>query len=159
MNMQVSPIKASLLKPSAVFEGDFEFSGFVQDLTGAVRRHYHGTIKCSRDGDILTLDEELFFNDGAQEKRIWTIDESEAEIFGDADDLIGQARIQSVSRDEMRWRYAMEIDIGGKRRSFDFEDVFVQTKDDTMISKTTMKKFGIPLARLYSSYKRVNAAA
>lgn len=155
MNMELSQIKASLLKPSAVFRGQFEFSGFVQDLTGAVRRHYHGTIGCALDGNVLTLDEDLFFNDGAEEKRMWTIDEGRDAISGEAGDLVGRAIIEPISRDEMRWRYVMQIEIGGKRRPFDFEDVFVQTKDDTMISKTTMKKFGVPLARLYSSYRQI----
>lgn len=153
MNMQTPPLKAGLLSPATFFRGPLEFSGFVQDLTGAVRRHYHGSVACTFQRDVLTLDEALYFNDGAKETRVWTIDESQQTITGVADDLVGQAIIEPRSADEMRWRYAMMIEIGGKRRPFDFEDVFVQTKDNTMISKTTMKKFGIPVARLFSSYR------
>lgn len=153
MNMQTPPLQADLLSPGRFFRGPMEFSGFVQDLTGAVRRHYHGTIECARNGDVLTLDEALFFDDGAKESRVWTLDETGQRITGLANDIVGQAVIEPQGQDEMRWRYRMMIEIGGKKRPFDFEDVFVQTKDDTMISKTTMKKFGIPVARLYSSYR------
>lgn len=155
MNMQTPPLKAGLLTPASFFTGDLEFSGFVQDLAGVVRRHYHGTIACYTTDGVLTLDEALYFNDGAQETRVWTMQDKAGKIIGNADDLVGDAIITSVSPDEMRWRYTMNIEIGGKRRPFDFEDVFVQTKDDIMIAKTTMKKFGIPLARLYSHYRRL----
>lgn len=155
MNMQTPPLKAGLLTPANFFTGNLEFSGFVQDLAGVVRRHYHGTIACHTQAGVLTLDEALFFNDGAQETRVWNILAKADQIVGNADDLVGDAAIDPISPDEMRWRYTMRVEIGGKRRPFDFEDVFVQTKDDIMIAKTTMKKFGVPLARLYSHYRRV----
>ncbi|MEM7570172.1 MAG: DUF3833 family protein [Pseudomonadota bacterium] len=155
MNVEVQQPQAQALSPFAFFEGDVEFSGFVQDLTGKVRRHYKGSIDCKTSDDKLILDEHLLFNDGAQERRIWTIRQTGETLTGVADDLVGSAHITSINKDEMRWRYVMEIEIGGKRRPFDFEDVFVQTDDHTLISKTTMTKFGIPLARLFSTYHRV----
>lgn len=155
MNIQTAPLRAEILTPAGFFRGDMEFSGFVQDPMGKVRRHYHGTVACRQADGVLTLDEMLYFNDGAAEERVWTIDGNSPQITGHANDLVGDAIIKPVSADEMHWHYAMMVDIGRKRRAFDFFDVFVQTKDNTMIAKTTMKKFGIPLARLYSSYRLV----
>ncbi|MEO0411491.1 MAG: DUF3833 family protein [Pseudomonadota bacterium] len=154
MNVQFKDPQAETLSPFRFFEGNMEFSGFVQDLTGKVRRHYKGTIACEKSEDVLVLDEYLHFNDGATERRAWTIKRTKDDISGTADDLVGEAVITPEGQDEMRWRYVMEIEIGGKRRPFNFEDVFVQTDDHTMVAKTTMSKFGLPLARLYSTYRK-----
>lgn len=155
MNVQFKEPQAEQLTPFRFFEGDMEFSGFVQDLAGKVRRHYRGTIACEKTDDRLVLDEFLQFNDGANERRVWKISRTANGISGTAEDLVGEATMAPEGQDEMRWTYVMEIEIGGKRRPFDFQDVFVQTADDTMVAKTTMSKFGIPLARLYSTYRKI----
>ncbi|MEM9289941.1 MAG: DUF3833 family protein [Pseudomonadota bacterium] len=155
MNVELKQPEAQALSPFSFFQGKVEFSGFVQDLTGKVRRHYRGDIACKTDGPTLVLDESLYFNDGADEKRVWEISQVGDALEGTANDLVGTAKVTPVNKDEMRWTYVMEIEIGGKRRPFDFEDVFVQTDSHTMVAKTTMSKFGIPLARLLSTYRRV----
>ncbi|MGD8325726.1 MAG: DUF3833 family protein [Sphingomonadales bacterium] len=143
------------LTPLGFFEGESRFEGFIQDGFGHIRRSYHGHAHGLLDGEKLSLEEHLIFNDGQKDERLWCFTPTDDGWRATAQGLIGEAEITTTGNDEMRWRYVMEVEVSGCKIGFHFEDVFIRITPNRLLAHTTMKKFGITVARLTSAYEKL----
>lgn len=143
------------LTPYAFFEGESRFEGFIQDIFGHVRRSYHGRAHGVVEGDRLSLEEHLVFDDGQKEDRLWRFKPDGNGWRANAQGLIRDAQITTPGENEMRWTYVMEVEVSGRKTRFHFEDVFKRITANRLLAHTTMKKCGITVARLTSVYDRL----
>jgi len=75
----------------AYFTGYTKASGWFSDRFGNVRRHFCGDFIGERAGDKFVLKETLYFSDGVEENRIWTIDFDEQGFTASSPSLVGNA--------------------------------------------------------------------
>jgi hypothetical protein len=158
MNIQ-APVRQTLFDPLDFFEGDVAASGMVVDWRGQVTRSFTALFSGHRAGpDEIAIFEQLSYSDGASEHRRWTISHAGEGLWqGTASGLATPVLIRRLADTpaQSRWTYDMDIPIGGREMRFAFEDIMIQVSEREMIALTPMRKLGITLARISSSYRRL----
>ncbi len=74
------------------FEGNSRAWGIFEDRFGKLRRQFTVDITGTVNDGVLTLEEDFLYDDGEQDRRVWTIRKTgEHSLSGEADDIIGTA--------------------------------------------------------------------
>ncbi len=143
--------------PLHFFDGPVACDGFIADRSGRVRRSFTIMFSGVRRGDVIDIFEIMQFNDGEVKERRWQIEPSStAHWQAKANDIPGSISIvQGDHPGEARWTYDMELPIGKRSIGFAFEDVMVMTAPDIMTAVTHIRKFGIKVAEIITSYRRL----
>ena len=119
--------------------------GIFEDRFGRLRREFTVEITGEWDGQTLVLDEQFYYSDGEEERRVWTIQRTGGNQYtGTADDVLGQAYGESVGN-AVNWRYVLSLPVGDKRWSVKMDDWMYLQPNDTLINRATMSKYGIKL--------------
>ena len=159
MNIETRLKKALAFDPLDFFEGHVAASGMVVDFRGRVTRRFTATFDGKRDSaQVIGISEVLTYGDGLKEFRNWKISTSGPDVWrAQADGLAGDGLIQRSSSNpaESRWTYQMDIPVHGRSWRFGFEDIMTMTSPDDMVALTPMKKLGITLGHIASSYHRI----
>jgi Protein of unknown function (DUF3833) len=147
--------------PVAFFTGRVACDGFITDRASRVRRCFTILFDGKRTGDAIDIAEALYFNDGEVQYRQWHIKPAGAhQWLGTANDIPTPIVIKpGQSRIESRWTYGMALPIGGRQISFAFEDVMVMITPNQMTALTYVRKFGITVAQIVTSYRRLDIEA
>ena len=147
--------RARALTIEDYFTGQVRATGFVQSLTGKVIRRFRADFQGATEGERTSIVETLDFDDGEQTIRNWSIDRTgPASYHGQGDDLLTPADLKQVSSHELRWRYDMAVPVSGRTVRMAVHDVMVLCEDDTLVSVTLLRKFGVTLARIHTVYQR-----
>ena len=79
--------------PEDFFNGALTAHGVVKDFSGTAIRHFRADIiGCWSEG-VGTLDEDFVFDDGEQQKRVWTLTPNGSQTYvGTAGDVVGAGR-------------------------------------------------------------------
>ena len=132
------------------FDGTLTAHGQFQDVLGTVRRQFVVTIKGDWDGDRLKLVEDLVYEDGSTEQRIWTLKKTGDETWeGTAPGVIGVAR--GVEKgDRFNWQYTIDLPVpaaDGPAQTVrvSFDDWMWQLSDDRLFNRAYMRRAGITL--------------
>lgn len=135
--------------PEAYFNGPIKAWGMVQDRTGHVRERFDITMVGKWNGDTGTLEEDFtYYSDGRKQQRVWTIRKlPDGSYEGSASD-VKQNAVGTSSGSAMRWKYVMELPVGGKVYDVVFDDWMFQMNDGVLINRSYLKKFGITVAEL-----------
>jgi hypothetical protein len=140
------------------FNGTLDVHGMVHDRSGKVLRRFTMVMNASWNGPIGTLNEELQWSDGERESKTWTLTKTaEGKYDGTMGDVVGKA-ITEVSGNTFQMLYAVKVPIGKgddkKIYEFDVEDWMHMIDEKTVLSRTTMTKFGVRVANVTVSYRK-----
>lgn len=125
------------------FLGETWAWGIFQDRFGNLRREFRVTITGTIDGDVLTLDEDFFYEDGERSRRVWDIKLlGNGKYTGTADDVIGEA-IGVASGNALNWQYQMQLPVGDSIWKVSFDDWMFLQADDILINRADVSKFGL----------------
>jgi Protein of unknown function (DUF3833) len=158
-NMTMSIEKNLFFDPLEFFNARVEATGMVVDFHGRITRSFTAGFDGIRSGNAIDIKEKLIYNDGTVEQRQWHIHMvSAAHWIGTTNGLVGEALINRDKQNpaQNRWRYKMDIPVGGRARRFDMEDIMTLVEPDRMLALTPMRKFGIKLAYISSEYRRIS---
>ena len=141
------------LVADAFFNGELSAHGVVKNFSGKVIRTFNADIKAYwRDG-IGTLDEEFIFDDGEQQKRVWTLKPVPVDIpntkryIGTASDVVGEA-VVSVSGNAMFLKYVLQVPYGDSLINLTVDDKMYLVEDQVIINESKLLKFGIPVGKI-----------
>ena len=131
------------------FNGKLTAYGTVQDITGKVVSRFTADINGSWDGDVGTLDENFIFEDGTEERRVWTLtlNPEDGTFIGTAHDVVGNADGQQMGN-AIFMKYTLRRELNGSTYNFTMDDRLYLINETLMMNQTKMKKFGITVAEL-----------
>lgn len=131
------------------FDGTVKAWGIVQDFSGNVVNRFDVTIKGTRDGDRLTLDELFtYYDDGRTERRVWEIIRIDGLRYeGTAGDIVGVAQGR-VYGNALRWTYRMDVPVEDTTYRLTFDDWIWAMNDGVIVNRSYLMKFGITVAEV-----------
>ena len=134
--------------PEDFFNGALTAHGVVKDFSGTAIRHFSADIVgCWSDG-VGTLDEDFIFDDGEQQKRIWTLTPNGNQAYiGTAGDVIGEglARWQGNA---MFLDYTLRIELEDGPIDVKIDDRMYRVSDNVVINESKMRKFGFGVGEI-----------
>ena len=134
--------------PEDFFNGALTAHGVVKDFSGTAIRHFSADIVgCWSDG-VGTLDEDFVFDDGEQQKRIWTLTPNGDQTYiGTAGDVVGEglARWQGNA---MFLDYTLRIELEDGPIDVKIDDRMYRVSDNVVINESKMRKFGFGVGEI-----------
>lgn len=124
--------------------------GQFQDVFGTVRRQFVVQMVGKWDGTHLTLTEDFTYEDGAAERRVWTLTKTGPDTWtGTAPGVIGTAR--GVEKgDRFNWQYEIDLPIpsqGGPTKTMrvTFDDWMWLLAGDRVLNRAYVKRLGVDI--------------
>ena len=136
------------------FNGNVKAWGVLQDRKGKVTRQFKANMYGKFENNILTLNEEFFWKDGEEQKRIWKIKKIDNHNYiGTAPDVVGEAKGYSYGS-AFKFEYDLMIPIKGKNIKISFDDWIFKQDDEVAINRATLTKFGFKVGELTVVFKK-----
>ena len=143
-----------VIKIEEYFEGEVEAWGILQDRKGKVTRSFKANMRGKFENNILTLEEDFYWKDGEQQKRIWKIEKvDEHNYSGTAPDVIGTAKGVSYGN-AFKFEYNLMVPFKGKSIKIRFDDWIFKQDDKVAINRATLSKFGFKVGELTVFFKK-----
>ncbi|MEZ5573028.1 MAG: DUF3833 family protein [Halioglobus sp.] len=143
-SVQVTDYKDArpLLNVEQFFDGQLSAHGVVKDRGGRVIRHFNADIAAQwRDG-VGTLTEDFVFDDGEQQRRIWTLTPmGDGRYRGTAGDVIGDAALQQ-SGNSVFLDYVLRIPYRDSDVDVHVDDRMYLVSPDVLMNESRLTKFG-----------------
>ena len=134
--------------PEDFFNGALTAHGVVKDFSGTAIRHFRADIiGCWSEG-VGTLDEDFVFDDGEQQKRVWTLTPNGSQTYvGTAGDVVGEglARWQGNA---MFLDYTLRIELADGPIDVKIDDRMYRVSDNVVINESKMRKFGFGVGEI-----------
>ena len=129
--------------------------GMVQNRSGKVTRqfvvHIHGSLDPEKR---LVLDESFDWSDGEKSTRTWKISKNGNGSFsGSAGDVAGTALGESAGN-TLNWQYQLVVEVDGRNWKINMDDWMFLQRDNILINKTAMSKFGVHLGDITIVFSR-----
>ncbi|MFV3332982.1 DUF3833 domain-containing protein [Pseudomonas sp. NY15437] len=142
----------------AFFAGPVKAWGIFQKSSGEVVKRFEVDITSRRDGQRLILNERFRYSDGTRQQRIWTLTpDGPGRWRGRAADVVGEA-VGEIAGNALRWRYDLNLEVDGSTWQVSFDDWMYLMDDDTLINRSSMRKFGVELGEVTLFFRREAAA-
>lgn len=150
-------------RPPLLFEEYFAGAtrawGLVEDRFGNIRREFTVDMFGIPQPDGLVLNETFAYSDGQTDQRVWTVRKTAPDRYeGRAADVIGVARGVAAGN-TLRWRYRMDLPIGGSRWRLSFDDRMVLQDGGVLLNRTRMSRWGVEIGSLALVYFKQGAPA
>jgi hypothetical protein len=141
----------------AYFTGTTKGWGIVQDRGGKLLRQFVVDIEGTIDENgNLVLDEDFFWSDGEETKRIWTIAKTGTTTYsGTADDVVGEATGESAGN-ALNWGYVVALEVDGSTWNITFDDWMFLQPDGILLNRAEMKKFGFRVGEVTIAFQKIN---
>lgn len=137
-----------VLVPETFFDGRLTAHGVIKDRGGKVIRRFNAEIKAYWEEGIGTLEEDFVFDDGEQQRRVWTLTPSGPGRYrGTAGDVVGEGDI-TVAGNSMFLDYVLRIPYGDGTLDLRIDDRMYLVDPDTLINESAMKKFGVEVGEI-----------
>ncbi len=131
------------LKLEEYFVGQLKAWGHFQDRFDRVRRRFTVDIEGTWDGETLTLTEDFVYDDGEEERRVWTLRKTGPDDWeGSAAGVVGTAK-GKVSGNALNWTYYFDLPVGDSTLRVKFDDWLWLQDERVMINRAYVSKFGI----------------
>lgn len=128
--------------------------GEFRAITGS-RRGFTATIDGTWDGEVLTLVEDIAFDDGERDRKTWRLRRvAPGRFVGSREDVIGEAQgfqDGNVFRLEYDMRLPSE---NGDGRRVRFRDVLALTPDGAVLNRANVGFWGLRVARVELTMRR-----
>jgi len=137
--------KQPVLSLESYFQGSTWAWGIFEDRFGNLKRSFQVTIDGRMENGRLILDEHFLYDDGEQDRRIWTITPlGNGKYRGSADDIVGTATGETAGN-ALNWQYQMDLPVGERRWRVRFNDWMFLQPGNVLINKAVVSKWGIRL--------------
>ncbi len=152
-------VEAPMLDPEVFFNGQLRAAGVVKNRGGKVIRRFTADIKAYwRDG-VGTLEEDFVFDDNSEERRVWTLEPTEAGRYrATAPDVVGAGHAD-VSGNAMFLDYVLRVPYKDGTIDVRIDDRMYLVTPDTLINESVMRKFGFRVGEILLSIERIDADA
>ncbi len=150
----MSTIKRPFLM-EAYFLGRTRAEGLFEDRWGRVRSRFSVDIEGRWNGDMFLMEERLVYDDGRREQCTWRIARTSPGVYrGTREGIVGVASAK-VDGDVLKWRYKMDLPVGGRTVRFSFDDRMYLCPGDVLISRAQVSKFGVAVGSVtLTGFKR-----
>ncbi|MEM9047557.1 MAG: DUF3833 domain-containing protein [Pseudomonadota bacterium] len=127
------------------FDGRVVAYGQFQDILGVVRRRFSVEIEGVWDGETLTLTEDFVYEDGATERRIWTLLKTGEDRWrGTAPGVVGEA--VGIERNEtFNWRYTIDLPVPDGTLRVRFDDWMWLVDEKRLINRAYVTRYGVDI--------------
>ena len=137
-----------VLQIEKYFEGNVKAWGLLQDRGGRIMRQFKADMSGKFENNILTLEEDFFWKDGENQKRVWKIEKiDEHNYLGKASDVVGEAKGFSYGS-AFKFEYNLLIPLKGKNIKIRFDDWIFKQDEKIAINRATLSKFGFKVGEL-----------
>jgi len=142
------------------FDGRLVARGQFQDRFGTVRRRFDVDIEGDWDGERLRLVEDFVYEDGATERRVWTLTRTGAQTWeGTAPGVIGMATGEERG-DTFNWRYTIDLPIPSADGSVDtlrvrFDDWMWLLGEDRLLNRAYVERYGIEIGEVIIAFEKL----
>lgn len=132
-----------VLSPEEFFTGNLTAHGVVKDRGGKVIRMFNADITTNWSDGVGTLDEYFLFNDGDQQRRIWTLQPTGAGQYnGTAGDVRGQGKLTHAGN-SIFLDYVLSVPFNDGAIDVRVDDRMYQVAPGILINESVMTKFGV----------------
>jgi hypothetical protein len=154
-SLESPPMGGPDLALEEYFDGQLVAHGQFQDRFGEVRRRFKVDIDGTWDGETLTLVEDFTYEDGATERRVWTLRKTGPDSWaGTAPGVVGEAR-GTVRGDTFNWTYTIDLpETSGGFRA-DFDDWMWQLDEARLLNRAYVSRFGVDLGEVIIFFERL----
>lgn len=138
------------LIPQEYFNGHMKAYGMVKDRSGKIIRRFTGEMVGSWDKNgVGTLDETFIYDDGEEQKRVWTLTPTgqEKTYIGRAGDIVGDAKMVAKGNTVMI-DYVMRVPYRDSTIDISVRDWLHLQEDGVILNHSKMKKFGFEVGEL-----------
>ncbi len=136
------------LVPEAFFNGRLMAHGIVKNRSGEVIRYFNAAIKAYWQNGIGTLEEDFVFDDGEQQRRVWTLTpDGSGGYIGTAGDVVSEAPIR-VAGNSMFLRYVLRVPYGDGTLDVTIDDRMYLVNESVLINESVMSKWGLEVGSL-----------
>ena len=143
------------LVPSEFFLGDLRAHGVIKDRRGKVIRYFSADIKASWTDGVGTLDENFVFNDGATERRIWTLTPTSNGGYGaNAGDVVGVGKLEHQGN-SIFLDYVLRVPYGNGSIDVSVDDRMYLVAPGVLINESVMQKFGFEVGSILLVIRRL----
>ena len=142
------------LEPEKFFDGNLNAYGVIKDRSGKVTRRFEASILASWENGIGTLDEDFVFDDGEQQKRIWTLTPNGSQTYtGTAGDVVGEG-LAHWQGNAMFLDYTLRIELEDGPIDVKIDDRMYRVNDNVVINESKMRKFGFGVGEILLTIMR-----
>jgi Protein of unknown function (DUF3833) len=146
------------LEPDRFFEGRTRSWGVIEDRAGEPRRRFTTEAVGRRDGGELVLTQDLIFEDGETQRRVWRlwrVDDSRYEATANV--VVGVAAGEAHGN-AFRWHYTLALGPGATVASVDLRHwMYLQDGGATLVNRVAITKLGIVVGQVTEYFQRVAA--
>ncbi|MCO4840466.1 MAG: DUF3833 domain-containing protein [Rhodobacteraceae bacterium] len=136
------------------FEGETVAYGQFQDVLGNVQRRFKVEINGAWDGRILTLVEDFVYDDGATERRTWTLEKTGKDTWkGTAPGVIGEA-LGKERGDTFNWKYQIDLPIKTGTMLVKFDDWMWLMAEDRLLNRAYVTRYGVRIGEAIISFEK-----
>jgi hypothetical protein len=147
-------------EPDRFFEGHTRSWGVVEDRAGEPRRRFATAAVGRREGTELVLTQDLTFEDGETQRRIWRlrrVDDSRYEATASV--VVGVATGEAHGN-AFRWSYTLALGPDAAVASVDLRHwMYLQDGGATLVNRVAITKLGIVVGQVTEYFQRVPAGA
>lgn len=130
------------------FSGQLSAHGVVKDRSGKIIRTFNADIAASWDAGVGTLDEDFVFDDGEQQKRLWTLTpQADGSYTGTAADVVGAGQLQ-VAGNSVFLDYVLRIPYKDGTIDVRVDDRMYLVTENILLNESRMLKFGFQVGSL-----------
>lgn len=134
--------------PEDFFNGALTAHGVVKDFSGTAIRHFSADILGCWSEGVGTLDEDFVFDDGARQKRVWTLTPNGSQTYvGTAGDVVG-AGLARWHGNAMFLDYTLRIELESGPIEVKIDDRMYRVSDNVVINESKMRKFGFGVGEI-----------
>ena len=137
------------------FDGPLTAHGVVKDRSGKVIRSFSATIAASWENGVGILDEDFIFDDGEEQKRIWTLrKQADGTYIGTAGDVTGEG-ILTQAGNSVFLDYVLQVPYRGDTIDVRVDDRMYLLTPDLLINESKLSKFGFGVGEILLVIQRV----
>jgi len=135
-------------KPEEFFDGALTAHGVVKDFSGTAIRHFLAEITGCWVGGVGTLDEDFVFDDGEEQKRIWTLTPNGSQTYvATAGDVVGEGEAH-WGGNAMFLAYTLQIGLEDGPIDVRIDDRMYRVSENVVINESKIRKFGFDVGEI-----------
>lgn len=136
------------LELETFFQGPLSAHGVVKNRAGRVIRTFNAEIAADWDGGTGTLVEDFVFNDGEEQRRVWTLRRTGPDTYtGSAGDVVGDAEL-ALAGNSLFLDYVLRVPYGDSSIDLRVDDRMYLVSPSVLINESVMSKFGVRVGSL-----------
>ena len=141
------------------FNGQLSAHGVVKNWRGLVIRTFNADIKAYWDNGVGTLEEDFLFDDGEQQRRVWTLRPATGGGYiGTASDVVGEAEVE-IAGNSVFLDYVLMVPWGDGSLNIRIDDRMYLVDPGVIINESAMSKFGLPVGQIHLVIRRLDNPA